>query len=344
LIHLQTYGFDESLLPNNHTGIPARITAVHKERFELACEHGILYGRLKTSVYYGNGDEDFPTVGDFVLIQRVLSGDSRIIKTLPRKTYFSRRNPDRGCGEQSVAANFDTVLITTSLNHDLNLNRVERYLTITRQSGALPVIILTKADLLINFDEQVRKVQSIAPGVDIVPVSIVSGLGVDRLDQYLQPGKTVVFLGSSGVGKSSLVNALYGDTQMKVNAIREEDSRGRHTTTHRQLFMLPSGAMVIDTPGMRELGMWDVRVGLGENFGDVEQFFSQCRFSDCHHQSEPGCAVKEAIKHGQLSSERFETYLRFEREARNCQNKPVKTRSPKPLLKPKRQNKKEAME
>ena len=312
---LQNYGFIPETDSGDEMGIPARITAVHKERYELVCEYGAGYARLKTKVYY-NGTEDFPTAGDFVRIDYIPNGDSRIIRTLPRRTFFSRRDPTPGRGEQAVAANFDYVFILQSLNHNFNGKRLERYLTLAWQSGAVPVIVLTKADLTEDASPYLQTAESIAPGVDICAISARNGFGMDRLSRYVQPEKTIVFLGSSGVGKSSLVNALAGEELMSVSEIREEDSRGRHTTTHRQLIMLPNGAMVIDTPGMRELGMWDVSVGLHDAFEDVEEYLGQCRFSDCKHKSEPGCAVRAAIESGDLSPERWESYCKLKSEAR----------------------------
>lgn len=302
------------MTPENTQGIPARITAVHKERYALVCEYGETYGRLKTKEYFG-GFEEFPTTGDFVLINYLSGGDSQIIKTLPRRTFFSRRDPTPGRGEQAVAANFDHVFIMQSLNQDFNVKRLERYLTLAWQSGAVPVVVLTKADLVDEYGSYIRMVEGLAAGVSVYAVSAKTGAGLTMLADYMTPGKTVVFLGSSGVGKSSLVNALAGEDIMAVNGIREDDSKGRHTTTHRQLIMLKSGAMIIDTPGMRELGMWDVSVGLGEAFSDIEQYLGKCRFSDCRHRTEPGCAIREAIADGNLSRERWESYISLQSEA-----------------------------
>ena len=318
---LEKYGWKPPMLPENAEGIPARITAVHRERFELVCQHGTVFGRLKTAVYHMKR-EAIPTVGDFVLLQHESVGDSLIIRTLERWSFFSRRDPSTAQGEQAIAANFDTVFIMMSLNNDFNIARLERYLTLAWQSGGVPVVLLTKADLTESYGAQIEAVESIAFGVDVLAISIVSGLGLARLNEYLQPAKSVVFIGSSGVGKSSLLNTLAKEELMEVKGIREDDSRGRHTTTHRQLFVLPSGAMVIDTPGMRELGIWDAGIGIGEAFIDVDEILSRgCRFTDCGHGSEPGCVIKTAVATGELPIERWQSYLKLKNEARYLDDK-----------------------
>ncbi|MBQ9762354.1 MAG: ribosome small subunit-dependent GTPase A [Oscillospiraceae bacterium] len=307
---------DYSVVPNtqNLPGIPARVTAVHKERYEIVCEHGITHARLKTKEYFVD-TQDFPTTGDFVMINYIDNGDSQIIATVPRRTFFSRREPGPIPRDQAVAANFDYVFIMQSLNMDFNPKRLERYLTLAWQSGATPVVLLTKADLVEDYWEYLTQVERVAAGVNTHVVSAHTGYGLNRLKAYLQPGKTVVFLGSSGVGKSSLVNALAGEEIMTVNSIRKDDSKGRHTTTHRQLIRLKSGVMIIDTPGMRELGMWDISEGLGDAFADVEAFLGKCRFSDCRHESEPGCGIKAAIASGELDASRWESYQKLKAEA-----------------------------
>ena len=311
-MNINDYGIvpDTSHLP----GIPARVTAVHKERYEIVCEYGITHARLKTKEYYVDA-QDFPTTGDYVMVNYIANGDSQIITTLPRKTFFSRREPGPIPRDQAVAANFDYVFIMQSLNMDFNPRRLERYLTLAWQSGATPVILLTKADLVEDYRDYLTRVERVAAGVNTHVVSAHTGYGLERLNAYLQPGKTVVFLGSSGVGKSSLVNALAGEDIMAVQNIREDDSKGRHTTTHRQLIRLKSGVMIIDTPGMRELGMWDASEGLSDAFADVEAFLGKCRFSDCRHESEPGCAVKGAIAAGELDISRWESYRKLKAEA-----------------------------
>lgn len=307
---------DYGMVPNteNLPGIPARITAQHKERYEIVCQHGMTHARLKTKEYYVES-QDFPTTGDFVMIHYIENGDSQIIATLPRRTLFARREPGPIPRDQAVAANFDYVFIMQSLNMDFNPKRLERYLTLAWQSGATPVILLTKADLVEDYWEYLTQVERVAPGVNTHVVSAHTGYGLNRLNSYLQPGKTVVFLGSSGIGKSSLVNALAGAEIMAVNGIREDDSKGRHTTTHRQLIRLNSGVLIIDTPGMRELGMWDVSEGLGDAFADVAEYLGKCRFSDCRHENEPGCAIKAAIAAGELDVNRWESYQKLKEEA-----------------------------
>ena len=340
MIDILNYGFTPAMLPDDIDAqcIPARVTAAHKDRYELICEHGACFGRLKTSVYYGNFGEEFPTVGDFVLINYNLHGDSQIIKTLERKSKFSRNDfSGHASGyvktvlEQVVAVNFDYVFIMQSLNHDLSIKRLERYLTLAWQSGGVPVVVLTKSDLVEDYSEQLREVEKTAVGAGVFAVSAKTGFGLDVLAEYLKPRKTIVFLGSSGVGKSSLVNTLACEEIMTVKEIREDDSKGRHTTTHRQLIMLQNGVMVIDTPCMRELGMWDSSDGIGKMFSDVEQYFGECKFNDCKHQSEPGCAVKSALKSGELPNERWESYLQIKRETKFSDDKSAYQRNQKEL-------------
>lgn len=316
---IEKYGFDGSSYVLSE-GMPARVVAVHKERYKLVSEEGECYGRLKTREYFLDG-EDFPTAGDFVLINYNPVGDSMIIRTLPRRTVFMRKDPDPNRAEQAVAANFDFVFIMQSLNHDFNMKRLERYLTLAYQSGARPVVVLTKADLLDDFSDKVIMAEIYAMGAPVHAISSRMGFGLSDLEKYLAPGKTIVFLGSSGVGKSSLVNAIAGEKIMATSGIREDDSKGRHTTTHRELIMLKSGAMIIDTPGMRQLGMWDVSEGLDSAFADVEKHLGRCKFSDCRHDTEPGCAIKAAIERGELTRERYESYLALKKEARYSEDK-----------------------
>lgn len=307
--------YDETYAPYT----PARVTAEHRERYELLGAQGACFGRLKSAEYFGgDGAAVFPTVGDFVLIDPNPAGDSRIVRTLPRKTVFERPDPSYGRQRpQAVAANFDFVFIVLSLNRDFNEKKLARYLTLSWQSGAQPVIVLTKLDLQTpGYENMIRTAEEAAFGAPVVPVSSVTGENLEPLRALLQPGKTAALLGSSGAGKSTLVNALAGETVMATGAVREEDARGRHTTTHRQMIRLPAGAMVIDTPGMRELGMWDVTEGLDDAFGDISALAGHCRFADCRHENEPGCAVRAAIDRGELQEVRLIQYKKLQKEAR----------------------------
>ena len=338
--------FDCGKIPNYEgmAGIPARVTSVHKERYGIVCEHGETFARLKTREYYLDG-QAFPTTGDYVMINYIDNGDSQILATLPRRTYFSRKDPDPARGEQAVAANFDYVFIMQSLNLDFNPKRLERYLTLAWQSGAIPVVVLTKADLTGDYGDYLARIEQVAAGVDVRIVSARTGFGMDTLKEYLTPGNTIVFLGSSGVGKSSLVNALAGEEVMAAGEIREDDSKGRHTTTHRQLLRLSDGVMIIDTPGMRELGMWGVTEGLVEAFSDVEKYLGKCRFRDCRHESEPGCAIRQAIDSGELDAARWESYRNLQSEAKYADDKQALLRQKqqwhKGIQKIKKMNKKE---
>ncbi|MDR2506079.1 MAG: ribosome small subunit-dependent GTPase A [Oscillospiraceae bacterium] len=320
MIDLLQYGFTE----DTQGADIARITAVHKERYELICERGQIYGKLKPGVYFNDSAEEFPTVGDFVRVVHNALGDCTITSTLPRATAFTRRDPDKGRGAQAVAANFDYVFILSSLNQDLSERRIERYLSIAWDTGATPVVILTKSDLCEEaaIEAVCESVGGTALGARVIPISAATGAGLGDVREYLTAGKTIVILGSSGVGKSSLVNALAGVELMRTSDIREDDDRGRHTTTHRQLLLMPRGGIVIDTPGMRELGMWDAGEGVSEAFADVRDILLRgCRFTNCTHASEPGCAVREAIERGELTEKRWQNYQRLQREARRAQNK-----------------------
>lgn len=306
--------------------IPARVTCVQKESYQLVSEMGENWGKLKGAhFYHDSGLCMYPAVGDFVLIKHNPIGEDIIYRVLERISEFSRINPTSThipmATKQVVASNFDFVFIMTSLNHDFNIRKLERYVATTLSSGATPVIVLTKADLCSNYKSHVTDINMLLPEVDVRVISAYTGFGMDKLKDYVQPAKTIVFLGSSGVGKSSLVNALANDDLMKVNGIREEDSRGRHTTTFRQLFRLMNGTIVIDTPGMRELGLWDASEGIKESFSDVEELTLQCRFHDCKHGKEPDCAIRAAIDEGVLSEKRFASYVKLLKETKYTERK-----------------------
>ena len=321
-MNIKDYGFKEENYTNIGIGIPARIITTYRDRYEIICNKGKTYARLKKSSYYDNPNSIYPTIGDFVLVDWNDAGDSLILETLKRESSFSRASAsaDRNHEmhkqhEQLVAANFDYVFIMQSLNENFNLRRIERYLSLAWNSGAIPVIVLTKSDLVEEPEEYIAKVENIAIGVDIYAISCKKKEGLENLNKYFQKGNTIVFLGSSGVRKSTLVNELMGKEVMKTSEIRDADSRGRHTTTNRELLMLPNGTMIIDTPGMRELGMWNCEEGLEKTFEDVENFLGMCKFSDCTHTNEPGCMVLKAIENGELSVERYNAYLKLKKES-----------------------------
>lgn len=290
---------------------PGRVSSVNKNGCKAHTKSGEVRARIS-----GRQRQDclYPAVGDWVAISKDNSGTYTIHAILPRKNKISRKDAGRATGEQVIAANIDTAFIMTSLNRDLNMRRLERYLAVVRQSGIGPIIVLNKSDICTDVDTRINDVKAIAPDVPVHAISATEGIGMEPLSLYLQDGQTVVLLGSSGVGKSTLINALDGIERQKVCEIRENDSRGRHTTTVRELIMLESGGIIIDNPGMRELQLWDAAEGLQNTFRDVDELASQCKFSDCQHDTEPGCMIKKAIKEGTLSQIRFESYVKLQRE------------------------------
>lgn len=249
---------------------------------------------------------DFPAVGDWVEAEAETGGNAIIHRVLGRRSAFIRRAAGENA-EQVVAANVDTVLLCMALNGDFNLRRMERYVSIAWESGAAPVIVLTKKDLCADAAARIAEVAAIAPGVDVMAVSSLEEDGCAALAPYLKPGKTLSLLGTSGVGKSTLVNRLLGEERLQTNGLHGDD-RGRHTTTRRQLIELPCGALVMDTPGMRELGMWDADGGVSRTFSDIAALARRCRFRDCTHRTEPGCAVRAAVEQGELAPERLKAW------------------------------------
>ena len=268
----------------------------------------------------GNDPAAYPAVGDWVAVEARADGAS-VHAILPRRTSVLRHAPGLRSVAQVVAANVDIVFVVASLNHDLNLRRLERYLAFAWESGAEPVVVLSKADLNDDVDAAIAAVESVAVGVAIVTVSVIDGRGLDELRARIRPAATVAFVGSSGVGKSTLVNTLAGDELAAVREIREDDGRGRHTTTRRQLHRMPDGGLILDTPGMRELGLWDADAGIERSFADIDALASTCRFSDCGHAGEPGCAVISAIADGDLDARRFEGWRKLEKEARHMERR-----------------------
>lgn len=296
--------------------ILGRVALEHKRMYRVWTDEGEFLCEVSGKfAFAASAREDFPAVGDWVILSaRKDEGTGTIHSILPRFSKFSRKAAGNTAEEQIVAANVDTFFLVNSLNDDLNLRRIERYLLLAWESGANPVIILSKSDLCEDVPSRVADVEAIALGVPIIPVSAEMNEGLDRLKPYLGEGKTVALLGSSGVGKSTLTNTLLGEQKLAVKEIREDDDKGRHTTTHRELVLLPGGGVLIDTPGMRELQLWESQDGLAGAFSDIEELGDSCRFRDCRHVDEPGCAVREAIRNGNLPEERLSSYNKLQKE------------------------------
>jgi ribosome biogenesis GTPase len=305
--------------------IPARVVGAHRGALEVALggPGRPLEARVTGRLRHEAGPAELPVVGDWVAVDaRPEEGAASIHVVLPRRTQLRRKAPaDYGAPFQVLAANVDVVLVTTSLNRDLSPRRVERFLTAVWESGARPVLVLTKVDLAQDpVEVAVAEVQleEVAAGVPVVATSAVSGVGMDAVRAFLGPGRTVALIGSSGVGKSTLANALLGEERLLVREIREDDARGRHTTVGRQIVALKDGGgLLLDTPGLRELGLWDDGTGLDLAFADVATAAESCRFSDCRHDSEPGCSVRAAVADGTLHADRFEGWRKLEREERH---------------------------
>lgn len=324
---LTDLGWDESRAeefePHAAAGlVPGRVTVQHRGAYDVLTELEELRCDVAGRLYdEASSPAALPAVGDWVAVApRAEEHAGTIQAILPRRTKFSRKTAWQATEEQVVAANVDVVFIVTSIGDDLNLRRLERYLILARESGARPVILLTKSDLTPDAAAAVEAVRSVAFDLPVHAVSVVTGEGLDAVRSVLQPGVTAALLGSSGVGKSTLVNTLVGEERFATRELRD-DGRGRHTTTRRELVQLPGGALVIDTPGMRELQLWVADEGLEESFADVTSLFEHCRFSDCGHESEPGCAVKEALADGTLAPERWESYLQLQAELEHLERR-----------------------
>ena len=311
-------GWVETFAPFADEGLrPGRVVAVHRETSIVRDGSGDLSAGVSGSFRHtALAHADFPTVGDWV----ALGDDDVITAVLERRSVFKRMAADasrRGArvdDEQIMASNIDLALLVAGLDNDFNLRRIERYLSVAWSSGITPVVVLNKADLADDVDGRLVAVEAIAPGVATVAVSAWTGQGVDDLRAHLRPGSTAAILGSSGVGKSTLVNALLGEDRQATAEVRGSDSRGRHTTTHRELFELPGGALLVDTPGIRALEVLGADEGVEAAFDDVADLAAACRFSDCRHDGEPGCAIRAALADGTLSEERLASHRKLERE------------------------------
>ncbi len=322
-------GFEEAFAVHAAASrLPARVVAVHKETSIVRGSDGdrpaVVAGRLR---FEALAPSDYPAVGDWVALEddraaTTASASSAVIAgILPRRSAIrrsagesARRGSGRLADEQVLAANVDIAFLVAGLDGDLNLRRIERYLAVAWSSEVRPIVVLNKADLAGDVDASRRAVEAVASGVPIAVLSAHTGHGIEELEPYLEPGQTAVVLGSSGVGKSTLLNRLLGEARQQTRAVRVADSRGRHTTTHRELFVLPDGALLIDTPGLRALQVAGAAGGIGAAFGDIEALARECRFADCRHGEEPGCAVQAALRDGRLSPQRLASHRKLERE------------------------------
>jgi ribosome biogenesis GTPase len=325
---LQTLGWDsawseeaETLLEGDL--VPGRVAVAQKTGYGLYTESGEVWaellGRMRFEAEEGG---DLPVVGDWVGV--ALSPDARsgVIHTiLPRRSFLARKAVGRVTARQLLAANIDTAFWVESLNEIFKLRRIERFLLMAAESGADPAVILNKADLCDNAEEKVREVKAIAPDIPVHPTSAFSQIGLEDLKSYIRDGKTVVFLGMSGVGKSTILNQLAGGDLQETGEIRQIDGRGRHTTSTRSLFVLPEGGCAIDSPGIRELALWDDSDNIYGAFPDIEEIAAGCRFKDCGHDEEPSCAVRQAVEDGLLAAGRFENFKKMKKELKHLEKK-----------------------
>jgi len=296
--------------------VPGRIIGDFGSKFRVLTEDGEKWGEVAGKLRHGlSSSGEYPAIGDWVALAVLDAGDHTIIhQVLPRSSVISRQAAGNARAEQIIAANVDTLFLVSALNDDYNVRRMERYLIMAWNSGATPVILLTKADLCSDPASRIIEMERAAPGVAVHAVSSVHNIGRESLEPYIGSGLTVALTGSSGCGKSTLVNWLCGKTVQQTQEVREGDSRGRHTTTHRELFVMPSGGIIVDTPGMRELQLWTDEGGLSTAFGDLTELAVECRYSNCRHEHEEGCAVLEAVRTGALEEKRLMNYRKTQRE------------------------------
>lgn len=321
---LEKYGWNpeweekyNEAMPDGKEGyFPARVISEHQHIYGLVSDEGEFLGRIAGRMKHkAKGRSDYPAVGDWVVVRKKQDTDSAtIVDVLPRKTRFARKLSGDAMGEQVIAANIDMLFLVTALNLNFSLRRIERYIALSIQSGAEFVILLNKSDLCKNSEELMQEVRKIASDVPIYLTSCTEQEGISEVGALLTKGKTYAFLGSSGVGKSTMINQLAGTDIRKTGDVRLGDDKGRHTTTNREMVVLENGSLVIDTPGLRELQLWDAEEGVRDAFEDIENIASGCRFRDCSHQHEPGCRVRQEVEAGKISAERYENYIRMRAE------------------------------
>jgi ribosome biogenesis GTPase len=316
---VKKYGLNDTIINEamQYEGLfLGRVLVQSKDIYRVVSDRGEFFAEISGKFRFQvEQHSSYPAVGDFVMLDRDsgITGNGIIHHVLSRSSAFIRKAAGKATKEQLVATNIDTTFICMSVNNDFNLRRLERYLVLVWESGSIPVVVLTKIDLCEDINTLFRAVDSVGMGVDILGISTLEKEGFDDVMSYISEGKTVALLGSSGVGKSTLINWLTGIETLETQTIRNDD-KGRHTTTRRELILMPNGGMIIDTPGMRELGLMDSESGLDKTFNDIEVYFESCHFRDCKHTNEPGCAIYAAIKEGTLSEKRWQSYLKLKVE------------------------------
>ncbi|SPE35504.1 putative ribosome biogenesis GTPase RsgA 2 [Candidatus Sulfopaludibacter sp. SbA6] len=321
-MHLESLGADSAIFGAFQTYaaqglILGRVATAQRDQYRLYTEIAELPAEPSGALWYRAPDRaSMPVVGDWVAARMVASEQAIVEAVLPRRSCFSRRAAGRREEEQPLAANIDLVFLVCGLDGDFNLRRIERYLTLAAESGASPVVVLNKADVCDHLPARLAETAAVAGGAPVVPLSARQGDGLDSLTAFLAPGRTVALLGSSGVGKSTIVNLLLGEERLRTAEVRSPDSRGRHTTTHRELVPLAQGGALIDTPGMRELQLWAGQESVGRAFEEIAEIGANCRYRDCSHSGEQGCAVAQALDDGSITRERWESYRKLLGEAR----------------------------
>jgi ribosome biogenesis GTPase len=302
---------------------PARITEEQKNFFKLHDGKNEFWSKLSGKFFLDAVNRiDLPAVGDWVLARKENEDDEALIEfVLPRKTTLIRKVSGKVIEEQIIATNIDIVFIFMSLNQDFNLRRLERYIALVHSSNAKPIIILSKTDLVDDYKDKLEQVKDIAQDIEIIPTSKITGENISLVKDKIKKGITVSLIGSSGVGKSSMINAIVGEEILKTKEIRKSDDKGVHTTTARSMIFLPNAGMIIDTPGIREVHLWEEDESLEEAYNDIEEIALNCKFRDCTHQNEPNCAVKQAVKDGILEEKRYQNYVKLKNEVKDLKQK-----------------------